>query len=221
MGKFATKLFPPVYSHWLETRLNGTVTESLATCDNCAMVTPSGLTRDPGPFKNHLKCCTYFPFIPNFGLGAMINAKSAEATLRLRTAQQQGILLPLGLHTTPERQLQIESFGTEGFGKHDELICPFFDKQSFGCSVWQFRPGVCTTYFCKSDRGFEGLDFWGEVESYLNNFEWTLAKEVYFRLGFTEDDFEMCKATMSIEEPGEEREHFLNASWGKWISKKD
>jgi Fe-S-cluster containining protein len=213
-------LFPELYSAWLSQRLPGSVGETLATCDACAMVKPSGLTRDPGPFKAHLKCCTYFPYVPNFSLGAMLNEKPEVVRVRLQTAEAQGVLLPLGLFASPERQSLLEELGSEGFGKTDELLCPFYDSVGNVCSVWRQRPGVCTTYFCKSDRGASGLEFWSDVESYLNHFEWAMASEVFSRLGFTDDDMEMCKATMICDEL-EEREHFVRAAWGDWIERKE
>lgn len=182
---------------------------------------PQGPTRDPGPFLPHLKCCTYFPFVPNFGLGAMLLDDSPALRVRLKTAEAQGVLLPMGLSASSERQVLSESFGLQGFGQQSELLCPFFDTAKLGCSVWQKRPGVCTTYFCKSDDGQPGLEMWKGVETYLNEFEWKLAGAVFERLGFTEDDMEMCKATMSIDEAGEEREYFARAAWRDWFDRKE
>ncbi len=185
------------------------------------MVHPQGLTRDPGPFAAHLKCCTYFPFIPNFSWGALLKKNSVQVHLRLRSAAQQGLLLPLGLHETPERKQVMKKFGQKEFGRRAELLCPFFDTTSLGCSIWNERPGTCTTYFCKSNGGAEGLKFWRDVETYLSHFEWSLAKEIFFRLGLNEDEMEMCKATVTTEEAGEEQDYFFRAAWGKWFDKKD
>ena len=219
MNHGQSPLFPPAYAPWLKARLGRTATENLATCDSCAMVKPEGVTRDPGPFLENLKCCTYFPFVPNFGLGAMYSRPSAALKLRLRTASDKGIMLPQGLFSSPEHQLLIEELGDEGFGRKPELLCPFFDTSSSNCSVWENRPAVCTTYFCKSNRGADGLHFWGEVERYLNHFEWTLANEVLNRIGFTDEQFEMSKAVMTIEEAGQERDYFARAAWGAWYDK--
>jgi Fe-S-cluster containining protein len=213
-------LFPELYSAWLAKRLPGVVTETLATCDNCVMVKPVGLTRDPGPFAANLKCCTYFPFVPNFSLGSMLIEKPHEVQVPLQSASSQGILLPIGLFASPERQALLEELGNDGFGKRADLLCPFYDSVANGCSVWKQRPGVCTSYFCKSDRGQKGLDFWSDIEAYLNHFEWALASEVFQRIGFTEDDMEMCKATMICDEPIE-RMHFVREAWGSWFDRKD
>jgi Fe-S-cluster containining protein len=213
-------LFPPDYAPWLASRLGGTLKETLATCDQCAMVKPSGLTRDAGPFAADLKCCTYFPFVPNFSLGSMLNEDSAAIRLRIETASQQGLLLPVGLYATPERQTAMEKRSRD-FGRKRELICPFFDTQSLGCSVWKQRPGVCTTYFCKSDKAESGLEFWSDLEDYLNHFEWTLAVEIFSRMGLGEIEMEMCESIMATEANDPERAILMRGSWGPWWNRKD
>ena len=221
MADSLSSLFPDSYAPWLEDRLQGSVRESLATCDQCAMVSPSGLTRDVGPFEPDLKCCTYFPFVPNFGLGMMLEARPEIARVRLASAKAHGLLLPLGLFASPERQARSEELGESAFGRSRELLCPFFDSAANGCSVWKFRPGVCTTYYCKSERDEAGFEFWADLETYLNHFEWALAREAAARAGLGEDEFEMSKAVMMSEEPGEERDYFLAAAWGEWRGKEE
>jgi hypothetical protein len=221
-----TPLFPESYAPWLAHRLPGHVIETLATCDRCAMAPENGarlkITRDPGPFDAKLKCCTYFPFVPNFGLGAMLRTSSgsygAVARTRIATASAAGLLLPQGLFASPER----EALAAGGeFGRDPQLLCPFFDSFSLGCSVWRNRPGVCTTYFCTSDRGLDGLEFWSHVESYLNHFEWTLANEVLFRLGFTNDDLDLAQHAMLTDEPGPERSYLISRAWMEWSDRRE
>lgn len=207
-------IYPPLYEHWLRPRLAVAVTESLATCDDCAMVRPAGLTRDPGPFRADLKCCTYFPFVPNFGLGAMLAADAAGAGARFAAARAQGLFLPTGLHAAAERELLQADAGPDGFGRDPRLLCPFHDRARNRCGVWANRPGVCATYFCKSERGADGLAYWRAAEEYLNHFEWSLANWAAARLGLDDERVEMCKAALSIEEAGEERDYFLRAAWG-------
>lgn len=212
-----TYLYPKFYSSWLSKRIPLQVVESLATCDQCCMVNPAGLTRDPGPFLNHLKCCTYFPFLPNFSVGALLDSQISQV-------ETSSMLLPVGLYPSVEYQEKKRSYGAKGFGQRDELICPFFDKQNLHCSIWQNRPGVCTSYFCKSNRGKEGFAFWAKVESYLNHFEWKLAKEILTRMGLTENHLAFCQASISLETEPEEREYFIQAAWdfanGQWLPQK-
>lgn len=207
------KLYPKSYEHWLGSFLPTVPLETLATCDQCAMVKPSGITRDPGPFLNHLKCCTYFPYLPNFSLGAL----SSDDLLK---AESRGIYLPVGLYPTIDEQNKIAKFGADGFGKRKELLCPFFDGTKNQCSIWEYRPGVCTSYFCKSNQGKKGLDFWKGVENYLNDFEWHLACLVLEKMNLDENTLSYCQAAISDETEPDERDFFITEAWGVWISKK-
>lgn len=201
------KIFPRGYETWLSERLTLSRSETLATCENCAMVKPAGLTRDKGPFLNHLKCCTYFPYLPNFSLGAL-SAQDLEKTI------PRGILLPVGLYPSIAEQNKTMSLGMEGFGKKSELLCPFFDSLKNQCSIWANRPGVCTSYFCKSDLGQKGLDFWKDVESYLNHFEWKMACYVLEKMNLDENVLSYCQAAISLSTEEDERDFFISAAWG-------
>lgn len=206
-------VFPSSYSPWLASRLKGHLPEKSATCENCAMVKPTGLTRDKGPFKNNLKCCTYFPFLPNFSLGELTESKVSQALDR-------GVLLPVGLFPSAKHQARVDQLGQKAFGKRSQLLCPFFDSPKNQCSIWENRPAVCTTYFCKSDYGQAGLDFWADLEKYLNHFEWQLACEVIFQMGMTTNEISYCQGVVSEETEDDEREAFLQAAWGKWVHRK-
>lgn len=210
-------LYPPIYQRWLSEKLKGTVLETKATCDNCAMVKPEGLTRDIGPFRDDLKCCTYFPFIPNFSLGAMLEADAAAFHVRFEVAKKQGMLLPVGLYPTPERQNEMEEH-REQFGQRYDMLCPFFDNSKKGCSIWFHRPAVCTTYFCKSDRDETGFEFWADVEDDLNHFEWVMATELFARLGLDEAEMQACRDLMQTS-AGTERENLIKIAWGSWLGR--
>lgn len=182
--------------------------ETLATCENCAMVKPQGLTKDPGPFLGNLKCCTYFPYLPNFTLGQF----SYE---QYPSLQGKSEFLPMGLYPSHNQQIFVETHIEDGFGKNPDLLCPFFSKKENQCSIWQFRPGVCTSYFCKSNRAEKGLEFWQKVENYLNHFEWKMAQEILYRMGFTENEIAFCQSVLSPETEEDEREFFRQAAWLK------
>lgn len=199
-------LFPPSYSPWLASRLKGILPESLATCQNCAMLNPHGQTRDPGPFLPGLKCCTYFPFLPNFSLGAIPIQK-------IKTASVHGMLLPVGLYPNPSLQILTSRLGRSGFGRKKELLCPFFSAEKDACSIWENRPGVCTSYFCKSERGPEGLKLWAEIEEYLNQFEWKLACEILNRIGVHANTIAFSQSALSLETEDDERQFFIDAAW--------
>lgn len=151
----------------------------------------------------------------------MLKTHGATARVRLTSAAQQGILLPYGLFAAPEWEKRAKKSGSKGFGRRADLLCPFFDSTHQGCSVWTSRPGVCTTYFCKSERDEEGLEFWADVEAYLNHFEWAMASEILERLDFDPNFREVCEGVMLTEEPGGERDFLVQSAWGSWATRKE
>lgn len=203
-------LYPPSYLRWLKDQFTNPPAESSVDCENCSMANPSGLTRDPGPFKANLKCCTYFPFLPNFSLGQL----SEEQYHR---AKPKGLFLPVGLYESVTARRYRESVGAQGFGQDENLLCPFFDQKKNQCGIWNYRPGVCTTYFCKSDRGQEGLNFWAGVEKKLNDFEWKLATETLRVMNFDQNTLAYCQSAVANETDDEERDFFIQAAWGQWV----
>lgn len=196
-------IFPKHYERWLGARVPVRRDEPLSTCDRCAMVCPQPPTRDPGPFRADLKCCTYFPYIPNFSLYGMSIAPSG------------GCVLPTGLHVAPEREALARELGPGAFGNDERLLCPFYDRVQNRCGIWDRRPGVCATYFCRSTEAEDGFAFWRTVEEYVNLFEWQMANHLARALDVGDERIEMCKAALSIEEPGEEREYFVRAAWAE------
>jgi Fe-S-cluster containining protein len=150
--------------------------EPQATCHECAMV------RQPeaSAYRESLKCCTYFPFIPNFSIGAQLSASTAQTQI-LEQAFAQGVITPLGLFPSQEYLHLKEELGPKAFGRNADLLCPFFNGQ---CAIWEYRPGVCRSFYCLSRNG----EYWKQTEARLNLFEWTMAHEVLWKMGFTADE---------------------------------
>ncbi len=211
-------VFPATYAPWLASRLPLSLKEHKATCQSCLMARPvatrPGATRDPGVFSESLKCCTYFPYIPNFSLGAFAENDFAKAA-------SAGILLPVGLYPSVAYQERKAKAVRLSFGQQADLLCPFFNQNQNSCGIWSLRPGVCTSYFCQSDRGAEGLKLWSEIEDYLNQFEWTLAKRVFEDLGFSENELAFGRAAISLETEQDERQFFIEAAWGTHLGKEN
>jgi hypothetical protein len=71
---------------------------------------------------------------------------------------------------------------------------------------------VCTSYFCKSNQGQRGLNLWRDVESYLNLFEWVLAREVLLRLGLGENELAYSRDSVGRETDESERSYFIESA---------
>lgn len=92
---------------------------------------------------------------------------------------------PLGISVPAEYRKQYPDPDQPGFGQKEELLCPYFDKKNLNCGIWQNRGSVCTSYFCQSSKGSQGMDFWSSFGDYLHLVEMALAQEVLARLGFS------------------------------------
>jgi Fe-S-cluster containining protein len=168
---------PPLYDRWI-TELTGAPThgEPAATCQDCAMLAPSpGLTS----FHPDTKCCTYTPTIPNFLVGAALadarlDAIGGRDSLRARIAARAGVT-PLGLGRDPVSSLIADHAGA-AFGQAALLRCPHYDSPTGNCGVWLHRNAVCSTWFCKHERGAVGLSFWAALRNLLMEAEHDLAR---------------------------------------------
>lgn len=174
---------PRFYQHWLKS--DGTPDDPGSfSCDNCFMVKPSGLTRDLGPFKSELKCCTFHPFLPAFTLGALLSLKVVPTDVIVGYLAASR-LTPLGAFP---RQPGTSICDT---GKDLAKACAFLSQDGLArCRIREYRPSTCAAYVCRSNLGASGLRSWQEWELKLKRFEWTLAHEASFELGRTFDDID-------------------------------
>lgn len=162
--------------------------------------------RDEGPFDGQLKCCTYLPFLPNFTLGRLL--KEGLYEVALAEAAKRGELTPLGL--LPRAKLA----DVENFGRDPSARCPFLVRdllrtEKTACQIWRNRPSVCRSYFCISNEGHMGQAKWKEAEEMGNELEWTLANQILWEMGFTDDDI---SSKSWMEWGGREGEFYLKCA---------
>lgn len=91
--------------------------------------------------EKQLKCCDFQPFVANFLLGAMISRG-----LKLPEPTTHFGYHPIGLVATKHFRELHEKTPEEDRG--EDFLCTFFDKVSRQCTVWNERPGECSTYLC-------------------------------------------------------------------------
>lgn len=179
-------------THWLTENSAAAWFSGLETpserldCRVCQMVKPKGLTRDLGPFRPDLKCCTFGPYLPAFTVGALLTEtdhRSSDILERLDRHFERSRATPLGLFSKQESTSICET------GKHVETRCPFLAGGT--CTIWNFRPSPCAGYVCQSRAGAAGFKQWRQWEMRLAQFEWTLAHEVAFEMGRTMDEVDV------------------------------
>ncbi len=196
-----TQAIPKIYRSFFEwAGLDFDLAEQKAQCDNCTMAQPQKPQKLDGEsslriFKAHLKCCTFFPEVPNYIVGALLKESPMEITQRVEGFFKSDLTTkPLGLYPPASYREKYKSAAAAQpslFGSLDELLCPFFVKESLqSCGIWDHRPSSCVRFVCQSSYGERGQQLWQAVESLLNLTEHTLAHEALLQLGFTQTEIE-------------------------------
>jgi Fe-S-cluster containining protein len=136
-------------------------------------------------FSRETKCCTYTPKLPPFAVGQLLDASDADqpgrASVLERLEARTGVT-PLGVFPadppSPTRALTVESFG-----RATDRRCPHFMTDTGQCGIWKFRNSVCSTWFCRHDRGAIGSRFWEAADAFLREVESGLAGWCAVELG--------------------------------------
>ena len=179
-------ILPDLYEQILEKDfLKTQINETKATCDNCLR---SRDHRFAYTYKSDLKCCTFFPFLPNFAVGGILHHQLDKAHVVKHKISQRAFSLPLGLFPDLKYQYQFQNKKETDFGNREDLLCPYYDKQKSNCGIWQFRGTVCTTFYCRSDYGKEGLYFWQNLNDFMSYVEIALAEECLVMMDFSPRD---------------------------------
>lgn len=233
-------VLPPLYARWMDELLPGPIpAETEATCDDCAMCaktgdtqsTPSGYYFDPS-----VKCCTYFPDLPNFIVGMILadEGPGGEAGRRSIQARFESNVpvTPLGIGRSPAEAFQYQLTAEAGaFGRNPDLRCPHYVEVGTGqCGIWKYRNSVCATWFCKHVRGRVGHRFWKTVQQLLAHVEMDLMHWCIAESDLSADA--LCRLLPSVgtelddaartETPrldGALSEPVRVAVWGNWVNR--
>jgi Fe-S-cluster containining protein len=174
---------------------NNLPAEELATCDNCAMAyrDESNLTLpNEKYYAPHLKCCTYYPTMPNYLVGGILQTTNPQfkygQSIITELINKGSNISPIGIHQPKKFKLLYEAASERGFGKSESLLCPYYNKNTNNCSIWKYRNSVCTTFFCKFIHGNDGGTFYKKFKKYLERLELVISNYVLMQKGFTSDE---------------------------------
>lgn len=152
--------------------------ESLATCASCAMC-PESPRKNTIVFREDVKCCSWHPTLANYLVGGLLSDPRAgleegRRRIRAKIERREGVL-PRWVHAPIKSRLLHAAGRAAAFGRSEVLRCPYFNRDSGGCTIWAWRESVCSTFFCKYDHGAHGQTFWRRVKRYLDGAEAALA----------------------------------------------
>lgn len=221
---------PPVYQHLFADFFDRPkVVETRATCDNCAMCDHG----QPSPvpmeyFNSDTKCCTFFPQLPNYLVGAILSDPSPEMAEGKRRLQA---IIAKRIGVTPQylsrpRKLSLVMLGYgEAFGRAKSLLCPYYDSANpaGSCTIWRHREAICMTYYCKYVGGQRGYDFWSAMKSYLGTVQRTLIHHAAKAVDPLVREPVFKKNQLSVEDIDEVAPKMSDyeAWWGSWVGREE
>lgn len=171
------------------------VVEKKATCDNCLQA--------PKTYKADLKCCTFWPFIPNYVVGAILSSQKKRhlpvQKIMRDLMEHNAFALPIGIPAPPWYQKEFKKNKKKFFGKKESFLCPYYDKSQNQCSIWEYRGSVCTSFYCESSYGILGQEFWKSLENYMSYLEMGLAEEVLVYHDYSPRDMNSQLEFLDIE----------------------
>lgn len=176
---------PQIYHHLLPRELlSAEVVETLATCGDCAMTKDKQGRKKP-TYQPDLKCCTYEPFMPNYLVGAILKQNDVGSEIIREKIRTRNYSLPIGMTASLGYQVTFNHRNPEDFGNKRDWLCSYYNVENNNCNIWRNRGATCTTFFCKSDSGKKGMQFWTRLNDYLNYTEMALMEEALVRLDFS------------------------------------
>jgi hypothetical protein len=227
--------FPPLHARWLDAIFGAPVPlEPRATCDDCAMLRPNDEHAQDDDTRAYFdattKCCTYFPKLSSFLVGAILadgDAAMLEGRSRIeaRIAARVAVT-PLGVG--PPSHYDALYDPAVRFGRSPALRCPYHLDDG-GCGVWRHRNGVCMTWFCKHARGEIGRELWMRIEQLFTAAERQLARWCAIELDVGDDALGALlphpqraandKLADAGDLDGRVDEERYRAQWGSWIGR--
>lgn len=228
-GTFRSAL-PKVYEHLLPSFFDlPVVDEPRATCDSCAMCdkgqNPS--TVSAAFFRPDIKCCTYYPTLPNYLVGSALDDArpgSAEGARRLRAviARRVGVT-PRWVAAPRKYRVLLDAARLSSFGRSESLLCPYYAKDTGRCTIWEHREGICATFFCKHQHGGSGRRFWMALKQWLAHTERTIAEHVARQIAPEHVEPEIRPGTLTLEDledrPPSQESHA--AMFGAWAGREE
>jgi len=109
----------------------------------------------------------------------------------------------------------------EYMGKRVDLVCPHYVTETSTCGIWPYRNAVCSTWFCRHERGAVGYASWSAIKELLLVVERELAVWCAVTL-----DLGAPALRILLGRPRDPKDRKLvlqgaqwEASWGPWLGR--
>ncbi len=225
---------PGLYGRWVRAALGRDLPEEQApTCLSCVMVAGEGdhgRPREVACFDRGTKCCTYLPDLPNFQVGRLLddpNPALAEGRASVRARIAAGVAVtPMGVGWPAAFDAAYEAFKDTRFGRMPEARCPhYLDRDGGLCGLWVHRNAVCSTWFCRHDRGLVGRRLWMEAESVLRAVEEVLSAWVLTEAGLSPEAaaiiHDRSNPANALDGSVPVTEALRREAWGAWFGREE
>lgn len=220
---------PRLYEKWLREGAYGDIPrESKADCANCPLCRG---TESLDTYRPDTKCCTYFPDLPNFLVGAILVDPDTHPQVLHSISDRiddQSCASPLGITRPPLYALTYDAVKDRCFGRVPSFLCPYYVSEEGGlCGIWQHRNSSCATWFCKHVAGSRGQRFWRELEVLLKRIEDTLSLWACSELGLSDTCIKQLTKLRALSPSERVARELLNVGmdsndvlWEKWDSER-
>lgn len=149
----------------------------------------SGITYSERVFKPNVKCCSFYPTLPNFLVGStLLDDSHGQSTASIEARIDAGVgVTPFGLAMPEDYRLLYDHNRSTLFGRSKAMRCPHFIEHSGQCGIYRYRNAVCSTFHCKYVRGAVGQLFWKRLLALLTAVEHGLSTWCLDLLGVEPD----------------------------------
>jgi hypothetical protein len=220
-------VLPPAYDAWLTPLIGALPAETRATCNDCVMCDkPERPASAVYAFRPDVKCCVSMPDLPNFLVGRILADEElphGRASTEERIAHRIGVT-PWGIRGTPAYKL-LHKKSVNAVGRSTALRCPHFVVDEGTCGIHRHRNHLCSTWFCKHERGLVGYTFWQALKQLIQSIEEDLARWCALELGLSPSALSMLdgkdegQPTDTTEIEGGLSDSVYNTYWGNWAGR--
>jgi Fe-S-cluster containining protein len=144
----------------------------------------------------------------------------SDAPTKMREMMELGFLLPSGLVSSPNRQLQtMKSSQKHDFGNYVDVVCDHL-KENGDCGIYEHRNSVCSTWFCSFGTNKYAGDWWTKLRDLVAHSEQSLCQWSMGKVGLdmeqfrkTFDEFSLDIESMGNKSNGAWSSEFLKEVW--------